>query len=79
MIREKCDVCGKEFDDRFNLTELYGQYQSPEVKEVCQKCRRRIEEVVDKVNMAMNPIKQNWIKDIIQRMMKNGHHIVVKQ
>ena len=70
MIKEKCDICGIEFDERYKLHALSPEYQCEGIKEVCRACEKRIDEVIRKVDQAMAPIRVSWVRRIIMRILE---------
>lgn len=69
MTNLACDVCGKKCAV---LTELVTEYQTTEVKEVCDGCLKVLNVELDKVRKATRQILFGWMRRFIQNRCMEG-------
>jgi len=62
-----CDICGISVGE-YKLQSLYSEYQTTEIKEVCEDCSEKISSAISKVESALKPIRQSWIKQILLKL-----------
>ena len=72
MKRFQCDVCGLLVGE-YKLIQLLDSYQikekpHPLIEHVCGDCKEQLEKSCTNINIALEPIKNSWMKEIILKL-----------
>lgn len=71
---KKCDLCGKETESFMDLTELREQYQTSNVKDVCESCRKELNDYLCKIDTLISKttrqIKMNYWQKVIDNLKR---------
>ena len=61
----RCDACGKSLKSSSDLNEIKKQYETDEVKEVCDECMREIDNAIVRINDYLFQIKQTQVQRFV--------------
>jgi len=70
MIKIQCDMCGKGVKDTFGISELYEQYRTNEVKDVCRECSNMINDHLFKLKAVESKLISLTMKEWISNKLK---------
>jgi len=59
-----CDICGK---DAKYLDTIRDQYQTDGIKDICDECRREVNDHLSKLQLLSSKMNEHWLK----KFMKN--------
>ena len=62
---KRCDICWKETDE---LVELMNSYKTTNIKEVCNPCRKILDEHKSKLQTVTAMVLTTWLVEFIQNM-----------
>lgn len=76
MKKFKCDICGKEVRDEFQLNTLLPGISPPlyDIEDVCKDCMNEIEKVNTKIQAVVEKSRQNWLQKVIIKMFERYNH-----
>lgn len=73
MILKYCDLCGAT---GASLNELVSCYQAYEVKEVCGKCLKQLENYNNRVEHVTCNIKKVWHKALLAWLLRKKKEVI---
>lgn len=69
MKEFRCDICKRETGE-YDLSTLYEKYAPEGIKDICKDCDKELTEVKGAMNIAVDGLRDNWIRKIIKKMIK---------
>lgn len=62
-----CDVCGLSVGE-YRLNTLYEEFKINGIEHICDDCNKELGTIKSRIEEAIKPIKNSWIKQVILKM-----------
>ena len=67
MTTHQCDICKQKVD---KLVKIYDQWKVDDISEICEKCEKEINSVLDATIKAQQIQRHNFVRRFIKSMFK---------
>lgn len=64
---KRCDICWKETDE---LVQLMDSYKTTQIKDVCDPCRKILDEHKSKLQTVTAKVLSCWLVEFIESLQK---------